>query len=472
MRIQVKTLLSLVIQIILIITSFMFLLQQGNINSQLSFIDISRYGTIISSILWMLNIWITGTFFSNISFIYLSFVLFQFGIPILYATSKTYVSWYLSLFSNDVIISSAVFTIFCIQLFSLGIAFSKLVSSSERKLIFADKPWVKDNAMVERAGLLLFLFSAAIYFPATLYGAFVLHERFTLPAIGGLAKQLYFPAAFLLLTYTKNRSIKIFVYIMFFLECIAGMMTGGRTEGLLPIMVFIVYFFQYRNTSNKQDFDKVGNSHKKNKSPFRVIGIITLLLMVLFLLIYIAQERVGDNVTTEKLLNQNIYQLFVGELGFNFTTISFVMTGIDSVGYQYGQTYLSDIITLIPNALDPTGIISHFQHISGSYWLEETYGNQLGFGLGFSLVGEAYYNFGMFGGFILFIFGIVVERLQSKNPDESSNWEKYVALVILLGILTVPRRDFYQLIKQVEYSVFFVALYLYCFSKLKKGSDI
>ncbi|MBZ1519476.1 O-antigen polysaccharide polymerase Wzy [Leuconostoc mesenteroides] len=470
MRIQAKTLLSLIIQIVLIIISFVVLLQQWNIDLNLSFTDVSRYGTFVSIILWMLNIWITGTFFSNISFIFLSFVLFQFGIPILYATSKTYVSWYLSLFSSDIIVSSAVFTIFCIQLFSLGIIFSKFFSNGNQTLIFATKPWVKDDEMVVRAGLLLFLFSATIYFPATMYGAFILHDRFTLPAVGGLAKQLYFPAAFLLLIYTKSKSIKVFIYIMYFAESIGGMMTGGRTEGLLPLMVFIVYFFYYRNAAKDKNLIKFGKIYKRKRNPFRSVGIIMLLLIVLFLLIYIAKERVGETVSSKSLLNQNVYQLFVGELGFNFTTISFVMSGIGTVGYQYGQTYLSDIIMLIPNAIDPTGLISHLQHISGSSWLQENYGSQLGFGLGFSLIGEAFYNFGMYGGFVLFIFGIVVERLQSKSPEESSNWEKYVSLVILLAMLTLPRRDFYQFVKQLEYSVFLVALYLCCFSKLRKNS--
>lgn len=468
MRIQIKVLLSFIIQIILLILSFIILSKQGDTNNQLSFIDISKYGTIISALLWAVNIWVTGSFFSNISFIYLSFVLFQFGIPILYATSSTYTNWYLSLFSESVIRAGAIFTIYSIQMFSLGIIFSRIVYGQNKKLVFSDKSWVQDDEMVERAGLILFLFSAVIYFPATLYGAFVLHERFSLPAIGGLAKQLYFPAAFLLLVYSKRRGLRIFIYIMFFAESIAGMMTGGRTEGLLPLMVFIVYFFEYRNTSGEKILVSGEKKFIQRKNPLKIIGILMFLSVVLILLVYIAQVRVGNTVSTEKLLNQNIYQLFVGELGFNFTTILFVMTGIGNIGFQHGQTYLSDIITLIPKAIDPTGFIAYLQHISGSNWIQETYGNQLGFGLGFSLTGEAYFNFGNYGVIVMFVFGIIIERLQSKNPTESTNWEKYVALVILLGMLTVPRRDFYQLIKQIEYSVFFVALYLYLFSRLKK----
>ncbi|MGV3184720.1 O-antigen polysaccharide polymerase Wzy [Weissella paramesenteroides] len=465
MRVQIKKLISFMAQVTLLILSFIILSKQGDFYSQLSFSDISRYGTLISVVLWVANIWITGSFFSNISFIFLSFVLFQFGIPILYATSNDYINWYMSLFTDDVMRLGATFTIYSIQLFSLGIIVSSIFSRQKRTLIFSNKLWVQDDQLVEQAGLVLFLISALIYFPATLYGAFILHDRFSMPAIGGLAKQLYFPACFLLLVYTKKKSLRFFIYIMFFAESIAGMMTGGRTEGLLPIMVFIVYFFEYRDTSNEKNLSQSKNIKKFN--PFKIVGILVLLSIVLILLVYIAQVRVGENIPTGEFLSQNIYQLFVGELGFNFTTIQFVMTGIGNIGFQYGLTYLSDLITLIPNALDPTGIVAHFQHISGSYWLQETYGNQLGFGLGFSLIGEAYFNFGQYGMWVLFIFGIIVERLQSKKPAESNNWEKYLTLVILLGMLTVPRRDFYQFIKQVEYSVFFVALYLYLFSKLK-----
>lgn len=84
-------------------------------------------GTVISLICWAVVILISGSFFSNISFIYISFVLFQFGIPILYATENDYNNFYVSLFTVDTLNNGAIFSIFCIETFTLGILICLLI---------------------------------------------------------------------------------------------------------------------------------------------------------------------------------------------------------------------------------------------------------------------------------------------------------------------------------------------------------
>ena len=461
MTVRMKDLVSLILQIFLLIIVSSLTIRNSQINPNLTLVEISRIGTIVAIILWGLIIWVTGGVFSNISFIYLSFVLFQFGIPILYATTSNYINDYMSLFSLSTIISGATFTVFCIQLFSLGIQ-SYLIfnSQKERSLIFAKTQWAQDDSLVEEAAIILFAVSAAIYLPATLYGAIVLRSRFSLPAIGGLAKQFFFPAAFLILCYTKRPRVRRIVYCLFFIEAVAGLFTGGRTEGLLPLMVFVVYYSEYRTKGDRAPLRKKGLLQR--------VPLILSLVIITVLLIFIAQVRVGNSVSSSNFSLENIYESFVGELGFNFTTILFVMTGIGLAGFQYGMSYINDIVALYPSALDPTGIVLKMQESLGSTWIQNTYGNSLGFGLGFSIIGEAYYNFGYYGGFFIFLFEILIAALQHKSPAKSTNWEKYLEIALLLGFMTIPRRDFYQFLKQIEYSVFVMSFYLYACWKLSK----
>lgn len=460
MAIRKRDLAIIVVHLLIIATSILFLLDHGQIDSRLTFISISRFGTVVALILWAMNIWMSGSFFSNLSFIYMSFVLFQYGIPILYATSDNYSNFYMSFFNDLTIIPGSVFTIFCIEAFSVGILLHQvLVGNSTKRMLFANTKWAQNDELVLKAAKWMFFISAIIYVPATFYGAVILRSRFLLPAIGGLAKQFYFPAAFLILCYTKSNRTRYFIYFMILLESILAMFTGGRTEGLLPLMVFVVYWFEYR----PYDIGK-----KKAGGIRNSLLILVSLVVVLVLLVYIAQVRVGTSTSLSQVVQGNILQQFIGELGFNFTTVLFVISSIGIVGYQYGQTYLGDLITLVPRSIDPTGTVNYFQSLSGANWLQATYGNVFQFGLGFSLIGEAFYNFGFYGVIVLSVFGYLVAMLQSKDPRNCSAWEKYLKLALLLGILTVPRRDMYQFLKQIEYSVFFMALYLYCFSKIKR----
>ena len=408
-------------------------------------------GTIVSLICWAIVVLISGSFFSNISFIYISFVLFQFGIPILYATDNDYSNFYISMFTVDTLNNGAIFSIFCIEAFTLGMIICLLIKNNYSKLVFANTKWARNTNVVEKASLLLFNVCAVVYLPATIYGAFVLHSRFSLPALGGITKQFYFPAALLVLCYSKNYKIRRYIYAMYIIECVLAMFTGGRTESLVPLLVLIVYYFQYR--------DNVKNSWL-NK-----LLLLVLLLIIIVLLIVVAQLRIGNTVNDFSL--KAIYESFVGELGFNFTTILFVIVGTQLIGFKYGLTYLNDLISLIPSAIDPTGTVLKLQSLSGATWLQNTYGNQLGFGLGFSVIGEAYFNFGYYGVIAILIFGFLVALFQSKPIYLCTNWEKYVQLALLLGFITVTRRDFYQFLKQIEYSIFVMALYLYVFSKFK-----
>ncbi|MGY0323042.1 O-antigen polysaccharide polymerase Wzy [Limosilactobacillus fermentum] len=66
-----------------------------------------------------------------------------------------------------------------------------------------------------------------------------------------------FPATILYVMLLRNKKVRFFVYFMYIFECIASMMTGGRTEGILPLLVLIAYYFQYGNKKKEIFFYKV-----------------------------------------------------------------------------------------------------------------------------------------------------------------------------------------------------------------------
>lgn len=462
--VKVKNIFNLTFQIILICLSIIILRPAFNNNYNFSIHYISIYGSIIALILWILIINQSHSIFSNISLLYLSFVFFQFGIPILYAFDKNYYSDYVQLFSSGTVIKGEIYTIFCIQLFCLGIFFSKILIRRDHRLIFSNTTWANNDAMVVKAGTLLFFFSAVIYVPLITYAGFILHSRnYSLSIISKFASQYYFTSAFLILCYSKNRKLRVTIYSLFIFVCIAAMMTGGRTQGLVPLMVLLVYVNDYEESKVRKIYGR-----KLIRNLFLGIGF----CIILFLIVYIAFVRTKGG-SAQQLGISGFIQAFLNELGFNFTSLLFVMSSIGLYGLKLGASYIGAFPALIPESFDFTGFVKYyFNNIAGSNWLQITYGNVFGFGLGFSLVAESYYDFGNYGILIILVLGFLIGGLIAKEPSKCSNWEKYVEIVLLLGFITVFRRDFYQLLKQIEYSIFFVALYLYLFEKITKNNNV
>ena len=82
--IKISHFLTIIIETVLLIISCLFLKPGTGFSQSIAMNVLSLYGAIITLITWLLVVFTTGSFFSNLSFIFLSFVLFQFGIPILY----------------------------------------------------------------------------------------------------------------------------------------------------------------------------------------------------------------------------------------------------------------------------------------------------------------------------------------------------------------------------------------------------
>lgn len=52
----------------------------------------------------------------------------------------------------------------------------------------------------------------------------------------------------------------------------------------------------------------------------------------------------------------------------------------------------------------------------------------------------------------------IILLLKEKKIENA--WSLYIRLALMLSFFTVPRRQFQSVIKAIEYSVFFMALYL------------
>lgn len=116
--------------------------------------------------------------------------------------------------------------------------------------------------------------------------------------------------------------------------------------------------------------------------------------------------------------NSNPIIDFLGDIGWNLLSTIEIQSFIPDVkDYSYGLTYLASLTSIIPN-LDFWTIHPATEYGMASTWLQETMG--LSYGVGFSPIAEAYYNFGFFGPLVFIIWGrllVLMNRLFEAPSD-------------------------------------------------------
>lgn len=127
-------------------------------------------------------------------------------------------------------------------------------------------------------------------------------------------------------------------------------------------------------------------------------------------------------------------------------------------GYLYGESFINTIIYLLPKPiLDILGF--HPQILRPSEWLVLNSGDvPYGGGLGYSLVAEAYFNFGYFGAVIFFIISFFISR-QSMAYFKTKNIFYYIdAMNISIVLAFHMRNDSEAFLRYIVYGFILTAI--------------
>lgn len=159
MKLTRKKIIMVIIQLLLIIfIDFLF-----------DFNKISSYGLLIIMYsifsLICLSI-IQKNIVSPINILYIVFILFQAGIPIVYCLNKDYYNFYMTLFTNQTIIKAVRFTLWSIQAFSITLILCVDVNNiKQKKIIFSNIKVVNNIKYVYKIAMGIFILSTLIVLP-------------------------------------------------------------------------------------------------------------------------------------------------------------------------------------------------------------------------------------------------------------------------------------------------------------------
>ena len=397
---------------------------------------------------------------SAINILYVTFVLFQAGIPIAFFLFDGYSNCYISFFSESNILQSCRLTLFSIEILTLSLIIFYKNNSSKNKTFFTKFQFIENKKFMYKIGNLLFWLSALIVIPLYAYVAFLSisigfsQETRSIVAnnsVFNLSRAFFFPSFFVMLCYGRNAKSYAYAKLIFLLVCILSLVSGNRTDGIL-------YLFAYCFYSN---FNYIKNL--KNQ-----IRLIIYLSLILYIAVYIGKARIYDNIE-----DLSVFKSIIEEMGFNFFSICFVRTYIpDYFDFEYGLTYINSIVCMIPKSIDFFDYLKPLRDSLPSYWLYDLnslfYDGFFDFGTGFSFIAESYMNFSSYSSFTSAIYGFMLCIIFSNSLDRICCWQRYLQIIFFISFLTFPRRSFAELLNIIEYNVLGILVLSYVIYTLFK----
>lgn len=423
------------------------------------FLRVCKIGLVSIVLESILLVWQQKRIITIINIFFLLFCLFQFGIPICFALDKNYYTYHLVNFDNEILIKASVYTILSMSL--LATSFSAMLAHkkrlSKKNLLFKSSA-LNDKKIVTSVSRTIFTLTSIIVLPLYLYvtylslsNGFSQQTRAILSSsnLFNIARSFFYSSGILYLCYNNKRQSKSNKLIegIIILSIVLTFFIGARGEGL----TWLVAYFYGKKTIIKET---------KLKKEWLFILVIILLALVS---VAIAEIRSGSGMSVADVLKGNVLNKFISELGFNFTSICYMMLYTPkTLKFQYGYTYILSLLSLVPSTIDFLGFSKYFRSQLPLYKLAELlhqdFLGSLDFGVGFSFNAEAFYNFSWFGILTVVPLSAFLVWTEREDDIEKNDWNKYVKIIVLRNLFMFPRQMSFEFVNSILYQIAFIAI--------------
>ena len=241
-------------------------------------------------------------------------------------------------------------------------------------------------------------------------------------------------------SYYDKANKKKYLFIILLTVFLPPFILGGRTNIAIISAVLILIFSLY---------------HEITKKHLIVISLGVVALLFSFFVISLIRhsaEKNLDVVSSElKDNNENPISGILQEMGFSMFPVSWTIEHVPKYkDYEYGTTYLWEMLSVVPNI--GFGEVHPAKIHESSAWMQEQSGYS--FGLGYSLVAEAYNNFGWFGILFMAVNGYIyclVFRSVNKKNMKINPIIVLIAVIFLWFSIKGVRNSFLGVVRGVFY---------------------
>lgn len=434
-------------------------------------LSVSDYGMKVLGILGFVQLvysiysWkkITGTMLAPYIVFLVSAYTFTFGQSLLFVFDKVSPERDLmNLFNSSEIMPAQYLTLVFLGFFHIGGLFS---CNYNNKYVVLNKPYSlyeKDcinnqKNGIRKVGKLFLLISTfpyiieriSIFFIVLTTGYGGLYEqeiKIGIFNIINILSQYFLPGILCFLLIEESKKKRNFYILLLIFEIVFWMYVGGRSTGVIVTSIVIMYYHFY-----------IKKIRFKQAAILAVSGFFFVSLLGI-----IAETRSDVNATIKESLIQNMGQgeafySAISEMGGSMypmiTTMELVPTHYE---YKYGSSYLFSLSSIIPN-LGFWDLHPAMKYGNLNDWLQNAM--NLNYGPGYSIVAEAYINFGNYGWLIMMIIGYCFGKIFNVNIRNQKNPLLLVlSFIFCFLIIKTVRNSFLSTVRSIFYYI--IPIYL------------
>ena len=231
----------------------------------------------------------------------------------------------------------------------------------------------------------------------------------------------------LLIAYRQERKKRRFILLAMLLDVILNLFIGGRSGAVMSLLAIILAYHYF-----------VIPFTKRRAVVGVVVGYFVIALLNAIAVIRdVVNKGLGDFLPALAQSFTNVIGEFVGELGWSITSICWTMNLVPSrYSFRYGMSYIVSILSWIPSGFFP-GIHPVVKWGELSTWLQNVLG--MTYGPGYTMIAEAYLNFGLWGYVALLIEGIIIAKCIAQISRKCSEENLLKSTIQIMFIMVLMK---------------------------------
>ncbi|KXU51591.1 O-antigen polymerase [Longibaculum muris] len=425
----------------------LFSVNDSNIN-YIKYLDIVAVFSLITIVLFVYSIYKLEKSIVNLFLIFeLFLVIFNFGQFIAFylcGNDFSVLTPYrnsLTAFPESIVKSTVNMCFLYIYSFHFGwLFFSKNIKKRNTQVVF-------NLITAKYIGLALLLISIvplikydSAYFVQSIKYGYVLSDlSVNYGIIDDLARLYKVAVIFLIIGYSKEKKVKFIVLGNIIYSFLKIWLIGQRGYEFIFVIFIAVIYYTF-----------IAKINFKKMIMLFVVVLFSLSLMKSVVYTRDSTQKVNFSSVVSNVVKDNIVVETLAEFGNTFYTAQIINYEVpNNVDFCYGKEFFMSTLTMLPNI---GGLSNKLKEVNLIYQMSITQYR----GIGGSMIGEFYYNFGWLGFIFMFAFGDLCAKLSRKISFDEKIDSVQAALYIALfqnliwfirdSIMSLPRKCLFELI--------------------------
>lgn len=253
----------------------------------------------------------------------------------------------------------------------------------------------------------------------------------------------------LLIVHRKNKKKRNLIVMAMLIDVVINLFIGGRSGAVMSLLAIVLsyHYFVRRFRLKEALLGGIGG----------YLGVVV--LNAVADIRDVANKSLYDFFPALVSSFSNVIGDFIGELGWSITSICWTMDIVPTnYPFRYGMSYLVSLISWIPSFFFQ-GIHPVVTWGELSNWLQNSL--SMTYGPGYTMIAEAYINFGQWGYIALIIEGIIIGLIIAAVPRVNAERNLLKSTMQIMFIMVLMKSIVRSSVSIAFKNYFFVILPLY-----------